>query len=221
MKPYAAVIFDMDGVIVDSEPLHVRAFEEVFHELGHGKDHGIHFPDYFGRSDRVVWLDFIDRHQPSHSLETLTRIKEERYLALLHQARPIYPGVEALIRELSTHTRLGLASGSVHAMIDAVLALRGLRSLFEAVASSQDVPHPKPAPDVFLHAANQLGVPADACVVIEDSAAGVTAARAAGMRVIGITNSLPAERLRAAHHVVQSYDEIRQLLQASADGLRS
>lgn len=211
MKAHAAVIFDMDGVIVDSEPLHVRAFEEIFSGLGHA-DHGLHFPDYFGRSDKVVWLDFIERHRPPHSLEHLTHIKEQRYLDLLNGTRPIYPGVEDLLRDLAPVTRLGLASGSVHAMIDAVLALRGLRPLFGAVASSQDVPHPKPAPDVFLHAASLLQVaPAD-CVVIEDSAAGVAAARAAGMRVIAITNSLPAERLKAADQVVRTYSEIRELL---------
>ena len=179
MRPYSAVLFDMDGVIVDSEPLHVRAFEAVFAELGHA-DHGLHFPDYFGRSDKVVWIDFIERHRPPHSLEHLTHIKEQRYLDLLHATRPIYPGVEELLRDLARDTRLGLASGSVHSMIEAVLALRGLRSLFSAVASSQDVAHPKPAPDVFLHAAALLKVAPETCVVVEDSAAGVSAARAAG-----------------------------------------
>lgn len=211
MKPYSAVVFDMDGVIVDSEPLHVRAFEDVFAELGHA-DHGLHFPDYFGRSDKVVWLDFIERHRPSHSLEHLTHVKEQRYLDLLHDSRPIYPGVEELLRDLAGDTRLGLASGSVHSMIDAVLALRGLRSLFGAVASSQDVPHPKPAPDVFLYASTLLNVAPETCVVVEDSAPGVSAARAAGMRVIAITNSLPADRLQEADHVVSTYSEIRRLL---------
>jgi HAD superfamily hydrolase (TIGR01509 family) len=158
VKPYAAVIFDMDGVIVDSEPLHVRAFEEVFDQLGHGSDHGIHFPDFFGRSDRVVWESFIARHRPSQSLAELTHVKEQRYLELLHSTQPIYPGVESLIRTLAAKTPLGLASGSVHTMIEAVLALRGLRPLFRAVSSSQDVAHPKPAPDVFLHAAAGLGI---------------------------------------------------------------
>jgi beta-phosphoglucomutase-like phosphatase (HAD superfamily) len=80
------------------------------------------------------------------------------------------------------------------------------------LASSQDVTHPKPAPDVFLHAARLLKVAPESCVVVEDSAAGVSAARAAGMRVIAITNSLPADRLQAADHVVGSYSEIQRLL---------
>ena len=64
MRPYAAVIFDMDGVIVDSEPLHEKAFQVVFEEMGYGQTHGFHFPDYYGRSDKALWLDFITRHSP-------------------------------------------------------------------------------------------------------------------------------------------------------------
>jgi beta-phosphoglucomutase-like phosphatase (HAD superfamily) len=90
--------------------------------------------------------------------------------------------------------------------------MQGLRTHFETVVSAQDVARGKPAPDIFLHTAQQLGVdPAD-CVVIEDSAAGVAAARAAGMRVIGITNTLPAGKLQDATAVVADYDAIRRLL---------
>ncbi|MCZ7640660.1 MAG: HAD hydrolase-like protein [Verrucomicrobia bacterium] len=64
MKPFQAVIFDMDGVIVDSEPWHERAFREIFQELGYGETHGIDFRAYIGRSDRALWLDFIERHAP-------------------------------------------------------------------------------------------------------------------------------------------------------------
>jgi beta-phosphoglucomutase-like phosphatase (HAD superfamily) len=105
-----------------------------------------------------------------------------------------------------------LASGSNHEVIAAVLGMQDLRRHFEKVVSAQDVAKGKPAPDIFLHTASQLGVnPAD-CVVIEDSAAGVAAARAAGMRVIGITNTLPAEKLQDATAVVSDYDAIRRLL---------
>jgi beta-phosphoglucomutase-like phosphatase (HAD superfamily) len=107
---------------------------------------------------------------------------------------------------------VGLASGSRHPTIEAVLALRGLRQYFSAVVSSSDVPHGKPAPDIFLHTAKLLNVPPAQCVVIEDSAAGVTAARAAGMTAIAITNSLPAEKLTHAHHIVNTYEQLAKLL---------
>jgi HAD superfamily hydrolase (TIGR01509 family) len=212
MHPYSAVIFDMDGVIVDSEPCHERAFREVIADLGYGDRHGIHFPDYYGRSDRALWLDFIERHRPSQPLETLTRLKEDRLLSLLAAEEPVFDDVPELVESLAGETRLAVASGSTHAVISAVLAMRGLRRHFPVVVSAQDVVRGKPEPDIFLLAAEKLGVDPAGCVVIEDSAAGVKAARAAGMRVIGITNSLPAERLAEADVVVSGYREIRRLL---------
>jgi beta-phosphoglucomutase-like phosphatase (HAD superfamily) len=96
--------------------------------------------------------------------------------------------------------------------------MKQLRRFFSVVASTQDVGKTKPAPDVFLHAARLLGVPTARCCVIEDSAAGVTAARAAGMEVIAITNSLPRERLVGATHIVDTYAEIERLLVPTSPG---
>ncbi len=202
----------MDGVIVDSEPLHERAFRKVFDDIGYANTHGVDFPSYYGKSDRVVWLDFIARHQPPHTLETLLDMKERQFARLLDAERPIFQGIPQLLECSARRFMLGLASGSRHSTIDAVLSLGNYRRHFQAVVSSQDVQHGKPAPDIFLHTAGLLGVPPESCWVIEDSAAGVEAAVAAGMRVIGITNSLPAAKLSHAHHVVSSYDEVAQLL---------
>ncbi len=212
MKRFPAVIFDMDGVLVDSEPRHEQAFVEVFEQLGYGGSHGIHFPDYIGRSDRAVWLDFIAANQPPHPIEKLTAWKQERLIEILNECQPLFPGVERLIEGLYGKSRLAVASGSVHAVIDVVLGIRNLRRYFEVVASVEEVGKSKPAPDVFLHAASKLGVAPSDCCVIEDSAAGVEAGLAAGMTVIAITNSLPAERLSRAHYIVQDYNEIERML---------
>lgn len=212
MKPYSAVVFDMDGVIVDSEPLHERAFLEIFDELGYGGSHGVHFPDYFGRSDRALWLDFIARHQPPQDLEWLLDIKQSRFLKLLRATEPIFQPVPALAGRLAAVAPLAVASGSMHVVIDAVLEMRGLRQHFQAVASVEDVGRPKPFPDVFLRAAQMLGAQPEQCVAIEDSAAGVKSAKAAGMRVIAITNSLPASKLGHADHVVADYEAVAALL---------
>ena len=209
---HAAVIFDMDGVIVDSEPRHERAFREVFDELGHGETHGVHFPDYYGRSDRALWVDFIERHRPSQPLEALIRLKEDRLLSLLERDQPLFPGLVELVEGLARGTRLAVASGSSHTVIRSVLRMRDLHRHFPVVVSSQDVARGKPEPDIFLLAASRLGVDPSDCVVIEDSAAGVTAARAAGMRVIAITNSLPAERLQHATAIVDDYAALARLL---------
>jgi HAD superfamily hydrolase (TIGR01509 family) len=212
MQHVTAIIFDMDGVIVDSEPRHERAFREVFHEMGYGETHGMDFPQYYGRSDRALWIDFIGKHQPPWSLEELTEWKQRRFLEIIRHEQPIFVGLPELLEKLAARYKLAVASGSFHPVIDEVLAMRGLRRFFPVVVSVQDVGKGKPAPDVFLRAAELLGVSPQSCCVIEDAAAGVEAALAAGMSVIAITNSLPAEKLSRATHVVGNYEQIEQLL---------
>jgi HAD superfamily hydrolase (TIGR01509 family) len=207
-----AIIFDMDGVVIDSEPRHERAFREVFAKMGYGENHGMDFPAYYGRSDRALWLDFIAKHRPAFSLEELTAWKQRRFLEIIKEEQPIFDGLPELLEKLSLRYKLGLASGSFHPVIDEVLAMKSLRRFFPVVVSVQDVAHGKPAPDVFLRAAELLKVPPGECCVIEDAAAGVEAARAAGMAVIGITNSLGAEALARASHVVRTYPEVEALL---------
>lgn len=216
MKQFAAIIFDMDGVIVDSEPWHERAFLEVFDELGYGDRHGIHFASYIGRSDRVLWQDFVARHRPPQPIEQLLAAKQNRLIEILRREQPIFEGLPDLLARLAPRYALAIASGSNHPVIDEVLAMKQLRRFFPVVVSTQDVARTKPAPDVFLHAAKLLRVEPAECCVIEDSAAGVTAARAAGMDVIAITNSLPREQLAEATRVVDTYEEIERLLLPAA-----
>jgi HAD superfamily hydrolase (TIGR01509 family) len=212
MKGFAAVIFDMDGVIVDSEPHHERAFRLVFDELGYGQSHGIHFPDYIGRSDNTIWHDFIAKHQPPYSLDKLAALKQARVLDLMRAAQPIFEGLRELVEKLAARVPLAVASGSQHPVIEEVLAMKGLRPFFSTVVSFTDVKHGKPAPDIFLRAAELLGVaPAD-CWVIEDSKPGIAAGLAAGMRVVAIANTHPAHELREATHVAHTYEEIEQVL---------
>ena len=212
MFNYEAIIFDMDGVIVDSEPRHEQAFQEIFQEMGYGESHDIDFLRYIGRTDKELWLDFIAKHKPIQTLEELISLKQQRLIQIIRRLQPLFPEVEGLIEKLKVRYKMALASGSVHAVIDEVLAMRNLRRFFPVIVSVQDVPRGKPAPDVFLRAAELLQVPAVKCCVIEDSAAGVEAAQAAGMGVIAITNTLPKEKLSRATHVVGSYGEIESLL---------
>lgn len=212
MVTLRAVIFDMDGVIVDSEPRHERAFREVFAEMGYAGTHGIEFQAYYGRSDRALWQDFVDRHQPPQPIDELIAWKQRRFLEILREDQPLFADAPGLVADLSASYLLALASGSLHPVIDAVLEMGGLRRFFPVIVSSQDVARGKPAPDIFLRAAERMGVAPGECCVIEDAAAGVEAARAAGMATIAITNSLPADRLARADHVVSSYSEIRALL---------
>jgi len=92
-----AVIFDMDGVLVDREPLHERAFLDVFAEQGFAASYGVHFPDYYGRSDRAVWVDFIARHNAGRELPELLAAKRARFAELLEKEEPIFDGLSGLL----------------------------------------------------------------------------------------------------------------------------
>ncbi len=202
----------MDGVIVDSEPRHERAFLEVMHELGYGNTHGVQWADWVGRSDHELWLDFLAKHKPAQSLEQLLKMKRDRVLDIIRREEPVFAGLAELVEKLYPVCKLGLASGSERPVVEAVLSLQDLRRFFSATVTASDIKRGKPAPDIFLRAAKLLAVaPAD-CWVIEDSKPGVAAGLAAGMRVIAITNTHPAHELRQATRVVASYVEIERLL---------
>ncbi len=212
MKPTGAVIFDMDGVMVDSEPHHERAFLQVMQDLGYAENHGMRFSDYIGRSDQEMWVDFIARHRPAQTPSQLLAMKTRHVVELIRREQPLFDGLVALVEKLSGRYALAVASGSERAIVEEVLRLEHLGKFFGAVVTDSEIKRGKPEPDIFLRAAELLNVRPEECWVIEDSRPGVAAGLAAGMRVIAITNTHPAEELRRATHVVKSYGEIERLL---------
>jgi HAD superfamily hydrolase (TIGR01509 family) len=214
MRKAAAVIFDMDGVIVYSEPRHEQAFLEVVRSIGYGDNHGLQFADYVGRSDQELWVDFIKRHKPRQTLEELLAMKRERVVEILRRDQPVFDGLPELVEKLDCEFSLAVASGSERIVVEEVLALKDLRRFFLAVVTAADVKSGKPAPDIFLRAAELVGVAPEDCWVIEDSKPGVAAGLAARMRVIAVTNTHGADELAHANHVVRSYGEIAELLLA-------
>jgi HAD superfamily hydrolase (TIGR01509 family) len=131
---------------------------------------------------------------------------------LIRRDQPIFEGLPDLVAKLAARFPLAVASGSPHPVIDEVLAMGGLHRFFSAVVSVTDVGQPKPAPGRVSARRRIVGQTTPECCVIEDSAVGVTSARSAGMAVIAITNSLPADQLRHATCVVETYDAIEALL---------
>ena len=212
MKQLKAVIFDMDGVIVDSEPRHERAFMEVVRQLGYADRLALRFSDYIGRTDDDLWRDFIALHQPTQTLAELMALKGALMIQLIRREQTLFAGVTELIGKLAPRYALALASGSDRPVVEAVLELDNLKQFFSVVVSSSDVQRGKPEPDVFLRTAELLGVAAGDCWVIEDSKPGIAAGLAAGMGVIAIANTHPAEELAHATHVVSTYEQIERLL---------
>lgn len=210
-----AVIFDLDGVIVDSEPLHQMAFRRLLDELGLRDVWIEDWHRYIGTADRPVMVELTRDYRGPLTLDQLLDRKSEHFLDLLREKEPLYPPIPELVSDMAARYALAVASGSMRVAIAGVLQLRGLRKHFRETFSVQDVGgRGKPAPDLFLRASEALGIPPANCVVIEDSVPGVTAARAAGMRVIGITNTTSADKLQAAaaDAVVGDYTEVRRLL---------
>jgi HAD superfamily hydrolase (TIGR01509 family) len=212
MRQFQAIIFDMDGVIVDSESRHERAFHEVVREIGYSDKLELRFADYVGRSDQILWLDFVARHKPSQTMTELSAMKRRRVVDIIRREQPLFAGLPELVEKLSARYALGLASGSEREVVEEVLQINRLGRFFPAVVSDSDVTRGKPAPDIFLRAAELLKLAPEACCVIEDSTAGVAASLAAGMEVIAITNTYAAEDLQPATHVVRTYAEIERLL---------
>lgn len=198
-RPFDLVIFDCDGVLVDSERIANREFALLLKEIG------LHFTlpemfDTFVGNSMPRCVEIITErlgHAPPDDL--LDRYAVVTQAALARELRPV-PGIDALLDRLD---RVGLpyavASNGEHAKMQTTLGVTGLLPRFEGRRfSSMDVARPKPAPDLFLHAAGQMGVAPTRCVVIEDSPLGIQGACAAGMTVIGYADLMPAERLRAA-----------------------
>jgi len=189
-----AAIFDMDGLLIDSEPLWDKAELEVLASVGVDISRRSELPDTLGlRIDLVVDLWFAKQPWNGPSREEVTNRVITRAIALIEETRPILPGVrEAVTLCKAQGLKVGLASASPAHMLERVLEMFDLRSQFDAIASAEHLPYSKPHPQVYLDAAAKLAVDPLACVTLEDSVNGMVATKAARMRSIVV----PAEENR-------------------------
>lgn len=201
-----AAIFDLDGVLVSSIPLHFEAFRRTFAAEGRK----FTFEEYLrvgAGAAREVLIRRILGELDESKLAVLMRAKEdhvrdliaERGLELVPGAREFVAGV----RKRGLRTAVGTSSRTPDLLLGDRFA-----GLFDAIVDRTQVVRPKPAPDVFLEAAERLGVEPAHCVVFEDSPAGVAAGLAAGMTVVALTTSEPPSRLAAAHRIVSGFDRV-------------
>ncbi len=182
-----AVVFDLDGVIVDSEHVWDEARESLAKERG-GRWHAGAQRDMMGMSS-PEWSRYM--HETIGLAEPPEEISAEvvrRLEAIYREELPLFPGAAAAVERLAARWPLAVASSSNRPLIDLVLELSGLAPFFLATVSSEEVPRGKPAPDVYLEAARRLGVDAFRCAAVEDSENGIRSAKAAGMRAIAIPN---------------------------------
>jgi HAD superfamily hydrolase (TIGR01509 family) len=215
-----AVVFDMDGVLVDTEHLWDDVREELTNEWG-GRYTPAAQEAMMGMSSRE-WSHYLHeivglREQP----ETINAEVVRRMLARYEVELPVVPGAVDAVRRLHGEgLRLAVASSSNRELIDAVLRRLELAALFETTVSSEEVARGKPAPDVYLETARRLDVDPRLCAAVEDSASGIRAAHAAGMRVLAYPNRHyppPAKALALADSVLETVDELSAILDRRRD----
>jgi HAD superfamily hydrolase (TIGR01509 family) len=209
-KRIGAVVFDLDGVLIQSEEVWDTVRERYVREQG-------------GRYDAEVQRAMMGMSAPEWSAylhddagvpdppEEINREVVRRMLEAYRHELPLLPGAVEAVRRAAAAFPLALASSSNRAVFEEVLKLARIVDCFQATVSSEEVRHGKPAPDVYLEAARRLGVEPEHCTAVEDSHAGIRSAKAAGMRVVAIPNAAyppDKETLALADAVVRSLDEL-------------
>jgi beta-phosphoglucomutase len=220
-----AVIFDFDGVITDSEILHLRAFNQVLAKYGVEISTKDYYKDYLGLSDIDFFNALIDKkvlQKPAKGIESLAREKTEVFEKLAKTEGRIIEGVRDFLQMLSQkEIPMAICSGALLTEIELLLDQARLRSFFEVIVSAEFVKKGKPSPEGFLLTLKKLNhcrqnlISASQCVVIEDSRWGLEAAAAAGMHSVAVTNSYDADQLTMAEKIVARLGEL------SIDGLQN
>jgi len=201
-----AVLWDLDGVLVDTATFHFEAWQELFQSLGKGFADA-DFRRTFGLRNDAILGDILGELAPAE-VGRLAQKKEELYREKIEGRVTAIPGAMGLLHRLQQRGRKSaIVSSTTRENVRVVLGSLGLEGVFEAVVAEEDAPRGKPDPQGFLVAAQKLGVEAEECVVIEDAPGGVEAAKRAGMRCIGVTTSRPREALAGADLVVDSLKE--------------
>jgi|SRR5581483_4084546 len=212
-----AIIFDCDGVIADSEPLHLAAMQRALAEEGITLTEEAYFREYLALDDRGCFTKAFHDHGRELTADYLRELIARKAVQLEPVMRAhlrIFPGVADFIRSAAQRYPLAVASGALRHEIELILEHAGVRDCFAAVVSAEDVTRGKPDPESFrkahatLSARQARDIAAAECLVIEDSLHGVEAGKRAGMMVLAVTNSYPREKLLAADLVIDSFTDV-------------
>ena len=209
------IVFDFDGVLVDSEPLHFAAYQEVFSALGASLTREDYYGHFLGYDDAGVFGMMAARHEWRLDPEKLTALIEEKsrvFGNLVSSRDVLYPGASAAIERLASEYPLGIASGALKHEIEIVLRGAGLNRHFQFIVAAGDTPESKPSPAPYARAAELHRLPPAACLAIEDSRWGIVSAKGAGMKCVGITNTYPRSDLAQADAIIDSLEEFTEAL---------
>jgi beta-phosphoglucomutase len=205
-----AIVFDFDGVLADSEPLHLLAYQEVLSALGVTLTREAYYADYLGYDDAGVFGALAEAQGWETSESKTAALIEEKgrvFDAIIETTDVLYPGATECIEALAGEYAIGIASGALRPEIEAILRRARLERHFRFIVASGDTPRSKPAPDPYIRAAELHGLAPGACLAIEDSRWGIVSAKDAGMACIGITNTYPSTELALADRIIDSLAE--------------
>jgi beta-phosphoglucomutase len=213
-----AVIFDFDGVIVDTEPLHYAAFQRTLEPLGMHFTWQEYVETYIGFDDRDAFRHAFSTKGKILDQDELYRLIEQKaavFQEVIRSEVTAYPGVLALITQLNANKiPLAICSGALRADIDPILTMLGISIYFDVIVTADDVAASKPDPECYqlafqrLQSAHQNRLSKNATIAIEDTPAGISAAKNAGLLVCAVTNSYPANRLDQATFVTDSLSSL-------------
>lgn len=207
---YQAVIFDLDGTLIDSEPVWFEVYQQLLKKYGKGYEPEFH-AQLLGRSGLDCSQRIINHYQlsttPQELLSEREPIKERIFSVTKIQARP---GIGELLKELSSAgIKLGIATASPPAYRDRVLTEVGIRQYFTEFVSGEEVKNPKPAPDIYLKVCHLFGFQAPQCLAVEDGQAGVDSAVAAGIDVLGIADGRFNDHLVGVKHLIKTFENFK------------
>ena len=209
IRPTRAILWDLDGVIVDSGPYHYESFRRLFADRGHELTEQRFFGELFGLRNEVIFRTMMRPLSPQETA-ALAREKEETYRELVAGNVEALPGAREIIgRAREAGLLQAIVSSTPKANVDLIIGSLGLADAFDAIVAEEDAARGRPEPEGFLVAASRLGVAPNACVVIEDAPEGITAGNASGARTIGVATTRPAERLVHADLVVATLEDER------------
>jgi beta-phosphoglucomutase len=219
MDTLAAIIFDFDGVIADTEPLHFTGFRQTLAEIGISLTESDYYANYLGYDDRGCFIAALAAHKRPTDPSTLAQLMQRKAHAYLESVKDhlvIFPGVREFVRDASAAYPLAIASGALRHEIEFILEQAGLRKEFLHITGAEDVTRGKPDPQPFLHALDALNrrrqdqaIAPGSCLVIEDSIPGLRGAKTAGMKVLAVANTHTIQDLHEAHAVAQSLSQVR------------
>lgn len=207
-----AILFDMNGIIIDDEHIHEMAFRETVKPFGVDLTHEAYLKCCAGKTDKAGYESIAEMFSTTLPVEQLLKEKGQFYLKLFPENKKDYPGVINLIHQLSTEYTLALTSSSSRVEVELITKEFGLDKVFKLRVTGNDVKKGKPDPEPYLITCERLGLLPNECVVIEDSRSGVQSAKAAGCFCIGVTTTHSEEALSQADVVVQSFGQINNQL---------